>query len=108
MNTRDKMRRSNRKARKFLAKQFPLVHINPHMMWDTCDMIDGKETYNKDDFGFFDGYVIDNLGQTVYIQIKTNSCSDFNKFKKFCNERKLRGMFIKITDRKKTPETRLS
>jgi hypothetical protein len=86
VNNRSKMLRSQEKVKRMLEQDGYLVHIIHHTRW------------YKDIFGHFDGFAIKD-GKVYFLQIKSNSWSDFEDFREFCDENKLNGLFFNVEDR---------
>ena len=100
MNTRAKMRRSNQKAIKhLLANGFDAVWLQPHLRWDTVSYFSDGKFKSKDMFGVGDGVAI-KKGKMFLIQVKTNTKHDMNKFKSFCEDFGIPGVFVIIYDRR--------
>jgi hypothetical protein len=91
MNTIQKMRRTNRKARKFYESLGCIVFIKGHFR------------HEKDIFGLFDAIVISPIDKVLFVQIKSNHFGNIKRIQDFCETFNVNADVICFRDRVKQP-----
>jgi hypothetical protein len=96
IHPRQKMRRSNQKAIKYLLQNgFGAVWLSPHSRFGTISYFKDRKERGIDIFNIADGIAIKD-GEVYLLQIKTDSWREYDLFKKFLEEHRLKGLFINV------------
>ena len=98
INTRAKMRRSNKRAKDYLLSVgYDFVYLQQHTRWDTFTYFQNSTIRSKDIAGVFDGFAI-NDGDVFFLQVKTNSWAGWKKFREFCEKYDLNALMFNVKD----------
>jgi len=100
VNLRAKMRRSHRKAiRWLLNNSFDMVYIIQHTRHDSTTYFKNEKVKSKDIAGLFDGIALKN-GKTFFVQIKSNAFPSKKRYEKFAEKYKVNIILVNVPDRK--------